>query len=143
SGNTGTRQAPLEVNPPLARSDPPAAARCCPDGWVGYGGKCYYFSEAEGDWNNSQSNCSSFSASLAEIDTPQEMAFIKRHKDLSEHWIGLRREPVLFLVNGEGGYQGNWLSHKCDSQLMGLRPGIPREDPVICRLSLKASKLLR
>uniref|UniRef100_A0A452GLX4 C-type lectin domain-containing protein n=1 Tax=Gopherus agassizii TaxID=38772 RepID=A0A452GLX4_9SAUR len=69
------------------------AARCCPDGWVGYGGKCYYFSEAEGDWNNSQSNCSSFSASLAEIDTPQEMAFIKRHKDLSEHWIGLRREP--------------------------------------------------
>ncbi|XP_030399805.1 C-type lectin domain family 2 member D-like [Gopherus evgoodei] len=83
----------LAVNPPLARSDPPAAARCCPDGWVGYGGKCYYFSEAEGDWNNSQSNCSSFSASLAEIDTPQEMAFIKRHKDLSEHWIGLRREP--------------------------------------------------
>ncbi|KAH1182630.1 hypothetical protein KIL84_004122, partial [Mauremys mutica] len=80
-------------NPPSAGPDPPAAAGCCPDGWVGYGGKCYYFSEAEGDWNNSQSNCSSFGASLAGIDTPQEMAFIKRHKDLSEHWIGLRREP--------------------------------------------------
>nr|XP_005312726.1 early activation antigen CD69-like [Chrysemys picta bellii]XP_042701272.1 early activation antigen CD69-like [Chrysemys picta bellii]XP_042701273.1 early activation antigen CD69-like [Chrysemys picta bellii] len=73
--------------------DPPVAAHCCPDGWVGYGGKCYYFSEAEGTWNNSQSNCSSFGASLAAIDTPQEMAFIKRHKGLSEHWIGLRREP--------------------------------------------------
>uniref|UniRef100_A0A8C3RK38 C-type lectin domain-containing protein n=1 Tax=Chelydra serpentina TaxID=8475 RepID=A0A8C3RK38_CHESE len=56
-------------------------------------GKCYYFSEAEGTWNNSQSHCSSFGASLAVIDTPQEMAFIKRHKGLSEHWIGLRREP--------------------------------------------------
>ncbi|XP_077688930.1 early activation antigen CD69-like, partial [Eretmochelys imbricata] len=80
-------------NPPSAGPDPPAAARCCLDGWVGFGGKCYYFSEAEGNWNNSQRNCSSSSASLAAIDTQQEMAFIKRHKDLSEHWIGLRREP--------------------------------------------------
>uniref|UniRef100_A0A8C0QN13 C-type lectin domain-containing protein n=1 Tax=Chelonoidis abingdonii TaxID=106734 RepID=A0A8C0QN13_CHEAB len=83
----------VKFNPSSAGSDPLAAGRCCPDSWVGYGRKCYYFSEAERDWNNSQNNCSSFGASLAEIDTPQEMAFIKRHKDLSEHWIGLRREP--------------------------------------------------
>ncbi|TFJ97369.1 antigen peptide transporter 1-like [Platysternon megacephalum] len=80
-------------NPPSAGPDPPAAARCCPDDWVGYLGRCYYFSEAEGNWNNSQSNCSSFGASLATINTQQEMAFIKRHKGLSEYWIGLRREP--------------------------------------------------
>uniref|UniRef100_A0A8C3XRV8 C-type lectin domain-containing protein n=1 Tax=Chelydra serpentina TaxID=8475 RepID=A0A8C3XRV8_CHESE len=54
--------------------DPPGspAVPWCPDGWVGYLGKCYYFSEAEGNWSYSQSYCSSFGASLATIDTLQE-----------------------------------------------------------------------
>ncbi|XP_042698572.2 C-type lectin domain family 2 member B-like isoform X1 [Chrysemys picta bellii] len=74
--------------------DPPRspAVPWCPDGWVGYLGKCYYFSEAEGNWTFSQSNCSSFGASLAVIDTLPEKAFMLRYKGLSEHWIGLRRE---------------------------------------------------
>nr|XP_042698575.1 C-type lectin domain family 2 member D-like isoform X3 [Chrysemys picta bellii] len=74
--------------------DPPRspAVPWCPDGWVGYLGKCYYFSEAEGNWTFSQSNCSSFGASLATIDTLPEKAFMLRYKGLSEHWIGLRRE---------------------------------------------------
>uniref|UniRef100_A0A674IMM4 C-type lectin domain-containing protein n=1 Tax=Terrapene triunguis TaxID=2587831 RepID=A0A674IMM4_9SAUR len=49
----------LGFDPPCS----PAVSRC-PDGWVGYLGKCYYFSEAEGNWDFSQSNCSSFGASL-------------------------------------------------------------------------------
>ncbi|KAG6921183.1 C-type lectin domain family 2 member D-like [Chelydra serpentina] len=74
--------------------DPPGspAVPWCPDGWVGYLGKCYYFSEAEGNWSYSQSYCSSFGASLATIDTLQEKAFMLRYKGLSEHWIGLWRE---------------------------------------------------
>ncbi|KAH1183448.1 C-type lectin domain family 2 member B-like [Mauremys mutica] len=74
--------------------DPPRspAVPWCPDGWVGYLGKCYYFSEAEGNWTFSQNNCSSFGASLAGIDTLPEKAFMLRYKGLSEHWIGLRRE---------------------------------------------------
>uniref|UniRef100_A0A674JB80 C-type lectin domain-containing protein n=1 Tax=Terrapene triunguis TaxID=2587831 RepID=A0A674JB80_9SAUR len=59
-------------NPPVA--DPgPLAAPCCSDGWVGYGGKCYYFSEAEGNWTYSRSNCSSLGASLAGINSEPEM----------------------------------------------------------------------
>ncbi|KAH1182546.1 hypothetical protein KIL84_004038, partial [Mauremys mutica] len=54
----------------------PACAACpvaaCPDGWVGYLGKCYYFSQAEGNWTYSQSHCSALGASLAAIDTQQE-----------------------------------------------------------------------
>ncbi|KAG6923017.1 C-type lectin domain family 2 member D [Chelydra serpentina] len=65
---------------------------CCPDGWVGYLGKCYYFSEQEGNWISSQSYCSSLGASLAAIDTPQDLAFLKRYKGPAYHWIGLRRE---------------------------------------------------
>nr|XP_042701277.1 C-type lectin domain family 2 member D-like isoform X2 [Chrysemys picta bellii] len=70
----------------------PPAGPACPDGWMGYRGKCYYFSEAEGNWNNSQSQCSALSASLAGIDSEQEMTFLLRHKDAHDHWIGLRRE---------------------------------------------------
>ncbi|KAM9119399.1 uncharacterized protein ACDP82_015816 [Pangshura tecta] len=80
-------------NPPSAGPDPPAAARCCPDGWVGYLAQCYYFSETEGNWNNSQRHCSSFGASLAAIDTLQEMDFLLRYKGKSDHWIGLWRDP--------------------------------------------------
>ncbi|XP_039357942.1 C-type lectin domain family 2 member D-like [Mauremys reevesii] len=77
----------------LSRRPPAALGPCCPDGWVGYGGKCYYFSEAEENWNNSQSNCSSLGASLTAIDTLQDLDFLLRYKGKPHHWIGLRRDP--------------------------------------------------
>uniref|UniRef100_A0A8C3F896 C-type lectin domain-containing protein n=1 Tax=Chrysemys picta bellii TaxID=8478 RepID=A0A8C3F896_CHRPI len=76
----------------LMSSPDPFGSPSCPHNWVGYGGKCYYFSEAGENWNNSQSNCSSFGASLAAIDTPQEMTFLLRCKGKLDHWLGLRRE---------------------------------------------------
>ncbi|TFJ97353.1 C-type lectin domain family 2 member D [Platysternon megacephalum] len=72
--------------------EPLLSEPCCPDGWVGYQGKCYYFSEAEGNWESSQHNCSSHGASLAGIDTLQDLAFLMRYKGSAYHWIGLRRE---------------------------------------------------
>ncbi|KAG6923687.1 C-type lectin domain family 2, member h, partial [Chelydra serpentina] len=48
----------------VVTSKPPVADQgvrreaACPDGWDDFQGKCYYFSEAEGNWNNSQSQCS-------------------------------------------------------------------------------------
>ncbi|XP_074873433.1 C-type lectin domain family 2 member B-like [Carettochelys insculpta] len=74
----------------------------CPDGWVGYRGKCYYFSEEEGNWTYSRDNCSSLGASLAVIDAPQERDFMHRYKGPSEHWIGLRWDlnKLWIWVNG-------------------------------------------
>uniref|UniRef100_A0A8C8SHY3 C-type lectin domain-containing protein n=1 Tax=Pelusios castaneus TaxID=367368 RepID=A0A8C8SHY3_9SAUR len=51
----------------------PPAGPVCPDGWVGYRGKCYYFSEGKGDWTYSRAHCSALNASLAGIDTRQDM----------------------------------------------------------------------
>uniref|UniRef100_A0A8C8S9A5 C-type lectin domain-containing protein n=1 Tax=Pelusios castaneus TaxID=367368 RepID=A0A8C8S9A5_9SAUR len=76
---------------------------CCLDGWVGYRGKCYYFSEVEGTWDSSQSFCSTLNASLAQIDAQEDLMFIMRYKGVSEHWIGLKRllpQPWKW-VNGE------------------------------------------
>ncbi|XP_077187434.1 uncharacterized protein LOC143834493 [Paroedura picta] len=66
----------------------------CPEWWVGYKEKCYYFSETEGTWNSSQRNCSSHGASLASIDSQQEMDFLKHFKGHKRFWIGLQREAV-------------------------------------------------
>ncbi|XP_030399784.1 C-type lectin domain family 2 member D-like isoform X2 [Gopherus evgoodei] len=96
---------------------PPHVTAACSDGWVGYQGKCYYFSETEGNWNNSQSNCSSLNSSLTSIDSLPELDFMLRYKGVPYHWIGLRREQGegqpwkwtngtifnnLFPVRGEG-----------------------------------------
>ncbi|CAM4561014.1 C-type lectin domain family 2 member D-like isoform X1 [Lepidochelys kempii] len=69
------------------------AGPACPDGWIVYQGKRYYFSEAERNWTYSLTYCSALSASLAEINSEQEMAFLLRYKGGFDHWIGLRRDP--------------------------------------------------
>uniref|UniRef100_A0ABM5FIJ8 C-type lectin domain family 2 member B-like n=1 Tax=Pogona vitticeps TaxID=103695 RepID=A0ABM5FIJ8_9SAUR len=64
----------------------------CPDGWVGYGRICYYFADEEKDWESSKNNCSAFNASLAVVDSQEEMGFLARYKTPADHWIGLQRE---------------------------------------------------
>ncbi|NWR56758.1 CLC2E protein, partial [Bucorvus abyssinicus] len=64
----------------------------CPFDWIGYRRKCYYFSEAEGNWASSQDNCSALGASLAMLDGVEDLSFVMRYKGISEHWIGLSRE---------------------------------------------------
>ncbi|XP_074873396.1 C-type lectin domain family 2 member L-like isoform X1 [Carettochelys insculpta] len=106
----------------VTTSSPSSAARCpvscpdsaCPDGWVGYRGKCYYFSEKEGNWSYSQSQCSALNASLAVVDSKQDLIFMLRFKVRTDPWIGLWREPgqgwkwanglefnSLFVIRGE------------------------------------------
>ncbi|NWI02896.1 CLC2E protein, partial [Tichodroma muraria] len=72
----------------------PRAQPCfqCPFDWIRYRGKCYYFSEVEGNWTSSQDNCSALDASLAILDSMEDLSFVMRYKGISEHWIGLLRE---------------------------------------------------
>ncbi|XP_075774195.1 C-type lectin domain family 2 member D-like isoform X2 [Pelodiscus sinensis] len=70
----------------------PSVAAACPDGWAGFQGKCFYFSETEGNWSVSQNHCASLNASLATVDSLPELAFMLRYKGIPFCWIGLRRE---------------------------------------------------
>ncbi|XP_039373084.1 C-type lectin domain family 2 member D-like [Mauremys reevesii] len=90
------------------KPEPCLADPTCPDGWVRHLEKCYFFSQAEGSWTYSQSNCSALSASLAAIDTQHEMDFLMRHKGPSHHWIGLRREPGQPWMWTSGTEFNNW-----------------------------------
>ncbi|XP_035111602.1 C-type lectin domain family 2 member E [Callithrix jacchus] len=88
----------------------------CPKSWIGFGSKCFYFSEDTRNWTFSQVFCVSLEASLAQFATMEELNFLKRYKGPSDHWIGLRRESYhhiwrwtdnteynnMFLIRGVG-----------------------------------------
>ncbi|XP_070592790.1 C-type lectin domain family 2 member D-like [Erythrolamprus reginae] len=87
----------------------------CPDFWIGYRGKCFYTSKEEMNWFLSLTTCSSLNASLAVIDTQEELDFWVRHFQTFHYWMGLSREvnevwkwsngtefKNQFLVRGEG-----------------------------------------
>ncbi|XP_075769941.1 early activation antigen CD69-like [Pelodiscus sinensis] len=88
--------------------EPCPAGAACPDGWVGYLGKCYYFSELEANWTDSQKNCSALGASLVGIDSQQEMDFLGRSKGIFDQWIGLHREPGQIWKWANGTDFNNW-----------------------------------
>uniref|UniRef100_A0A8D0FSF0 C-type lectin domain-containing protein n=1 Tax=Strix occidentalis caurina TaxID=311401 RepID=A0A8D0FSF0_STROC len=70
----------------------PDFSHVCPDAWLGFQGKCYYFSETESNWTISQESCEALGASLAPISTVDELVFIKRYKGEANRWFGLRKE---------------------------------------------------
>ncbi|XP_023799380.1 C-type lectin domain family 2 member E-like isoform X3 [Cyanistes caeruleus] len=95
----------------------PHAQPCspCPFDWIRYRGKCYYFSEAERNWTSSRDNCSALGASLAMLDSMEDLSFVMRYKGISEHWIGLLREDE------EQPWQ--WVNRSPLSQLFWIRGG--------------------
>ncbi|XP_078511727.1 uncharacterized protein LOC144770827 [Lissotriton helveticus] len=64
----------------------------CGDDWIWYRNKCFYFSEAEGDWMEAEDSCTALNSTLALIDTQQELNLMLLHKGDYNHWIGLRRD---------------------------------------------------
>ncbi|KAM4034348.1 C-type lectin domain family 2 member D-like [Anomaloglossus baeobatrachus] len=64
----------------------------CEDDWIWSRRKCYYFSSNISEWQTGQDFCASRNASLALIDSMEELNFLVRFKGSSDHWIGLSRE---------------------------------------------------
>ncbi|XP_061475199.1 C-type lectin domain family 2 member B-like isoform X1 [Rhineura floridana] len=128
----------LEVLP-TALPSPSTLFDSCPDGWVGYQRRCYYFAESEANWTSSKISCASLNASLAVIDSPEEMNFLRRYKTRADHWIGLQRdleiEPWKW-INGTifnnwfqigGGGECAYINHKGIASSSCIR-----EEPWIC-----------
>ncbi|POI19121.1 hypothetical protein CIB84_017135, partial [Bambusicola thoracicus] len=63
----------LSVLQRLSCSPLPHFSHVCPNAWLGFQGKCYYFSDTESAWNSSREHCHRLGASLATIDTKEEM----------------------------------------------------------------------
>ncbi|XP_058850063.1 asialoglycoprotein receptor 2-like [Acipenser ruthenus] len=65
---------------------------CCPEKWVQFNGKCYYFSTDKMDWKSSRASCVSMGADLVIIKSEAEQRFLlneaKAHAG-NRYWIGL------------------------------------------------------
>ncbi|BFZ25377.1 hypothetical protein BsWGS_28416 [Bradybaena similaris] len=49
----------------------------CREGWHFFGGSCYSFGDSQVTWGDAQGICKTFRAKLAEIETPEENAFLR------------------------------------------------------------------
>ncbi|XP_071881052.1 C-type lectin domain family 2 member B-like isoform X2 [Anas platyrhynchos] len=99
-----------------SRSSHPQFSHMCPDTWIGFQSKCYYFSENESNWNTSLEKCKAMEASLTSIDSLEELAFIRRCKGRGNHWLGLHEE-----VNG----QWRWTNGTAFNNWFEVRGGGP------------------
>ncbi|XP_029435051.1 C-type lectin domain family 2 member L-like [Rhinatrema bivittatum] len=78
---------------------PPAEP--CPEDWIYYQRRCYFFSENEADWARSEDFCSSQGACLILIDDKKEMNFITTQMWAPSVWIGLHKnEREIQWLNG-------------------------------------------
>ncbi|XP_069506625.1 C-type lectin domain family 2 member L-like isoform X2 [Ambystoma mexicanum] len=79
----------------------PPCVEPCPMDWLYNGRKCYHFSKEEAEWEDSQGFCASSNASLALIDTQEELDFMMDLICRKHLWIGLRHNGTQFhWVNG-------------------------------------------
>lgn len=95
----------IHLGPHLAH---PEFSYVCPGAWLGFQGKCYYFSEVESNWTTAQESCKVLGASLAVISNMEELAFIKRYKGEANHWFGLRKEDDDSWCWTNGTAFNNW-----------------------------------
>ncbi|XP_010723269.1 C-type lectin domain family 2 member D-like isoform X2 [Meleagris gallopavo] len=87
----------------------------CPNAWLGFQGKCFYFSDNESDWNSSREQCQRLGASLATVDTEEERVFMLRYLGPANCWIGLHR--------AEGDEHWTWANGSTFTNWFQLRGG--------------------
>ncbi|XP_003513665.1 C-type lectin domain family 2 member H-like [Cricetulus griseus] len=94
----------LKKRRPVIKS-PRTCYTTCPRDWIGFGSKCFYFSEDMRNWTFSQTSCMELEAHLAIFNSLKELNFLKRYKGPSDHWIGLHRKssahPWMWADNTE------------------------------------------
>nr|WEG72075.1 protein r161 [Murid betaherpesvirus 2] len=64
----------------------------CPQDWIGFSDKCYYFSDTVANCTESQKLCKLNDSDLARFDNEAELDLLLRYKKLFDYWIGLYRD---------------------------------------------------
>ncbi|MBN3278335.1 CLC4F protein, partial [Polyodon spathula] len=75
---------------------------CCPERWVQFNGKCFYFSTDTMNWHSSWTSCVSMGVDLVIIESEAEQRFLDNVKRDS-YWMGLTdtvTEGVWLWVDG-------------------------------------------
>ncbi|EPQ06940.1 Low affinity immunoglobulin epsilon Fc receptor [Myotis brandtii] len=62
----------------------------CPEKWVGFQRKCYYFGEGAKRWIQARNTCRGLRGRLVSIHSQEEQDFLATHSNKKGSWIGLR-----------------------------------------------------
>ncbi|XP_010965257.3 low affinity immunoglobulin epsilon Fc receptor isoform X5 [Camelus ferus] len=62
----------------------------CPEKWVSFQRKCYYFGEGAKKWIQARFACSNLHGRLVSIHSQEEQDFLTKHANKRGSWIGLR-----------------------------------------------------
>ncbi|XP_043921440.1 macrophage mannose receptor 1-like [Protopterus annectens] len=101
----------------LPTTPPPPVKGGCPEGWLGFGNKCYgifgKIKEEQLSWSAARNECLSFGGNLVSIMNAMEQAFLTVHlKDMDVgSWIGLNdinQEHMFLWTDGRPVYYTNW-----------------------------------
>ncbi|XP_058849963.1 C-type lectin domain family 4 member E-like [Acipenser ruthenus] len=66
----------------------------CPEKWMQFNGKCYYFSTDNMNWNSSRDNCTSMGGHLVIIESEAEQDFLSNQAGSIKYWIGLNDQAI-------------------------------------------------
>ncbi|XP_006199913.1 early activation antigen CD69 [Vicugna pacos] len=85
-------------------------ASSCSDDWIQYQRRYYLISKKTRNWTLAQEFCSKHGATLALIDSEEDMIFLKQHVGRAEHWIGLKNEAGQTWKWSNGKEFNNWFN---------------------------------
>ena len=82
----------------------------CPKDWIGFGSKCFYFSEHTSNWTSSQTSCMELGAHLTHFDSLEEL--VRKDRELVcclflWNMYCLEKES-LNLEHEEGSHPRHW-----------------------------------
>ncbi|XP_029774262.1 low affinity immunoglobulin epsilon Fc receptor isoform X2 [Suricata suricatta] len=80
-----TTAAPLSLS-----STPGSTCNTCPEKWVNFQRKCYYFGEGPKKWIQARFTCSKLQGRLVSIHSQEEQDFLAKRANRKGTWIGLR-----------------------------------------------------
>ncbi|XP_061044804.1 low affinity immunoglobulin epsilon Fc receptor [Eubalaena glacialis] len=83
----------------------------CPEEWVYFQKKCYYFGEGTKKWIQARYACSKLHGRLVSIRSQEEQDFLTKHSNKRASWIGLRDLDIegefIWMDSSPLGYS-NW-----------------------------------
>nr|XP_012645813.1 low affinity immunoglobulin epsilon Fc receptor [Microcebus murinus] len=94
----------------------------CPEEWVHFQQKCYYFGEGAKKWLHAQYACEDVGGRLASIHGAEEQDFLSKRASWKGSWIGLQdldREGQFTWMDGTPMDYSNWSPGEPNNQAQG------------------------
>ncbi|XP_077201826.1 C-type lectin domain family 5 member A [Paroedura picta] len=105
----------------------------CPVRWQIFKAKCYLFTTASQNWEDSQNNCAQFSSHLTVIDSKEELMFLKNKTMSERYFIGLTKKDGNWIWTDNTAFDPTIFHfNKRDVQCVGI--GFNSVDSVSCSI---------